>query len=258
MRLVTALISAIVAGLAAGGCASSTALSSLGKALEPANASAADTNADKKTFDPFKLHDESVSPAREVIAKPTLEDVLKPGPLPENSYGRVDAPVVIVKYASLTCPYCRRFHQVTFPALKREYIDTGKVRFILREFPIGFQSGTATVAWRCAPPEKRLSLYGRFLNQQSRWVSQEVRKEPIYEIARQVGLTTAQLDACYADTALIANLKAIKDRGRTLGIIGTPNFFINNRLEKRVLTIRDIREIVDPLIAAAGKSASAN
>ena len=79
---------------------------------------------------------------------------MQPGELPEMALGRADAPVTIVQYASMTCPYCRQFQRETFPVLKREYIDTGKVRYILREFPIGHQSGLATIALRCAPPEQ--------------------------------------------------------------------------------------------------------
>ncbi|MBX9926830.1 MAG: DsbA family protein, partial [Hyphomicrobiaceae bacterium] len=106
---------------------------------------------------------------REVIANPTLADVLEPATpyLPEMSFGKPDAPVVLVKYMSLTCPYCRQFHAEVYPKLKSEYIDTGKVRFVLREFPIGRTSGQATVALRCAAPEKYLDLYGRYLNQQA-------------------------------------------------------------------------------------------
>lgn len=258
MRTFTALMATIVLVIGLAGCAAGPSLSSLGNALPAVTESAAGTRADAETFDPFGLREAPISRGRQVIANPTLADVLEPGPLPENSYGDPGAPVVIVKYASLTCPYCGKFHRETFPLLKREYIDTGKVRFILREFPIGLQSGTATIAWRCAPPEKRLELYSQFLNQQSRWVSQDVRRDPVYAVARQVGLTNAELDACFANEQLVTDLQAVTERGRTLGIIGTPNFFINERLEKRVLTIRDIREIVDPLLAnGAAGSASA-
>jgi len=171
--------------------------------------------------------------------------------------GRTDAPVTIIKYASLTCPYCRKFHLETFPQLKREYIDTGKVRFIIREFPIGFQSGAATIALRCAPPEKYFELYAKFLEQQAKWVSQEVRHDPIFRIASQVGMTRAQFDVCYQNQGMIEALKQIKDRGRTLGVIGTPNFFINNRLVKSVIGMKEIREMVDPLLTESARSTSA-
>jgi protein-disulfide isomerase len=103
--------------------------------------------------------------------------------------GRADAPVTIIKYASMTCPYCRRFQLEAFPVLKKDYIDTGKVRFIIREFPIGKQSGLATVALRCAAPDKYFALYDKLMAQQTSWVSQEVRPDPIFKVAAQVGMT---------------------------------------------------------------------
>lgn len=202
-------------------------------------------------FNPFNDQPVTNLKAREVIANPTLEEVLKPASdLPEMSMGRADAPVVIVKYASMTCPYCRRFQAESFPALKKEYIDTGKVRFILRaEFPIGKQSGLATIALRCAPPDKYFQLYDRLMSQQAAWVSQEVRPDPIFEVAKSSGLTRAKFEACRTDETLLKQLNAVKERGRTLGVIGTPNFFIQGKLVKSVITIKEIREMVDPLLA---------
>lgn len=201
-------------------------------------------------FDPFNRQSDTASPLREVIKNPTVAEVMQAGPLQEMALGRADAPVTIIKYMSLTCPFCRQFQQKTFPELKREYIDKGKVRLILREFPIGFQSGTATIALRCASTDKYFELYGRFLNQQARWVSQDVRKDPIYEIAKEVGVSRPAFDACMENRALIEGLKWVKDRGRTLGIIGTPNFFVDGKLVKSVLTMAEIRAMIDPLIAS--------
>jgi protein-disulfide isomerase len=202
----------------------------------------------KTEFNPFA--EPGAPPAgREVIENPTIADVMQPGALPEISMGRPDAPVTIIKYMSLTCPYCKRFHAQTFPVLKRDYIDKGHVRFILREFPIGFQSGHATIALRCAGPSRYFALYDKFLAQQQVWVSQEVRLDPIFKIASQVGMTRSQFDACFKDQAMIDGLRATKERGRHLGIIGTPNFFINGKRVKKVIDIDDIRAIVDPIIA---------
>lgn len=186
-----------------------------------------------------------VSGGREVIENPTIADIMAPSPLPEMSWGSADAPVTIVQYASLTCPHCRNFHKVTYPELKRRFIDTGKVRYILREFPIGKTSGNATIALRCAPPEKYLELYGKFMEQQPQWVSLEVRPDAIFAVARQVGMTRAQFDACLQNQGMIENLKWVKDRGRKLGIVGTPNFFIGNKLIKKELTIAEIADYVE-------------
>ncbi len=182
---------------------------------------------------------------REVIENPTIADIMAPSPLPEMSWGSADAPVTIVQYASLTCPHCRNFHKVTYPEFKRRFIDTGKVRYILREFPIGKTSGNATIALRCAPPDKYLDLYGKFMEQQPQWVSLEVRLDAIYAVAQQVGMKRAEFDACLQNQGMIENLKWVKERGRKLGIVGTPNFFIGNKLIKKELTIAEIADYVE-------------
>jgi protein-disulfide isomerase len=220
-----------------------------GAARTPVSAPGEPVAAPTPAFNPFAPEGTTDGPAREVIANPSLAEVLQPGPLPELSLGRADAPVVMVKYMSLTCPHCRRFMADTFPALRREYIDTGKVRLVIREFPIGKTSGSATIALRCAPMSEYLTLYNKFLAQQGAWVSQEVRVDAIHRVAAQVGLGREALDACLANREMIEGLKQVKERGRQLGIIGTPNFFIGNRLEKTTLGIKEIRALVDPMLA---------
>jgi protein-disulfide isomerase len=215
------------------GCGDATSV--LTTAAGPDTGASSGASIDKPGFNPFSDGQDTTIGAREVIAAPTMQEVLLTGDLPEMSWGSPNAPVTLIKYASLTCPYCKRFQAETYPLLKREYIDTGKVRFIIREFPIGKTSGSATVALRCAPPDKYLDLYGKFLAQQAVWVSQEVRPENIFRIASQVGLTDAQFSLCMKDQALISQLNWVKERGRKLGIIGTPNFFLDHKLIKSVV-----------------------
>ena len=223
-------------------------------AAPPAGAASVETASDKPAFNPFSTEPETATGGREVIANPTLADIMQAGPLPEMSFGRADAPVVIIKYMSLTCPYCRKFQLETWPQLKKEFVDPGKVRFIMREFPIGKASGTATVALRCAPGDKYLTLYEKFLSQQSAWVAQEVRTDQIFKVAAQVGITREQFDACLQNRGMISQLNAVKERGRKLGIIGTPNFFVNDRLVKSVVGLPEIRSMVEA--ALSGKVAA--
>jgi protein-disulfide isomerase len=247
-----ALVLTLLAGLAAcsgesPGVGGTTTAS--GVSAEPAGASSAFGNPGgakgaETTFSPFGDPNTAAPGGRKIIANPTAADIFAASPLPEMALGKADAPLTIVQYASMTCPHCRHFHKTTFPQLKKEFIDTGKIRYILREFPIGKQSGQATIALRCAPPEKYFALYGKLMEQQDAWVSQEVRIDPIFAVVKQVGVTRAQFDACLKDDALVASLNAIKERGRTLGIIGTPNYFVGTTLVKKELTIEDIRAAV--------------
>lgn len=248
----------LLAGILLSACSGNTSLSTTGVGAatpESAASSGAFAGADSATssdtpLSPFGSVPDPSDGGRKIIENPTVADVMTAGPLPEMTLGRANAPVTIVQYASLTCPHCRAFHRETFPEFKRTYIDTGKVRFIMREFPIGKQSGNATVALRCAPPDKYFTLYGKFMEQQSSWVSQEVRLEPIFAVAKQVGMTQAQFDSCLKNQVMIDGLKWVKDRGRTLGIIGTPNFFVQGKLVKKTLSMSDIREMVEPLLSA--------
>jgi protein-disulfide isomerase len=250
---------ALASLLALGGC-STDAMISLETAAAPAVAETSlvgvAAKPPEKTFDPFSGGSSTDRPLREVIQNPSLAEVMRPGPLPEFSVGREDAPVTIIKYASLTCPFCKRFQAEVYPTLKRDYLDTGKVRFMIREFPIGKTSGMATIALRCAPMSRYLDLYGRYLAQQAQWVSQEVRIEPILKVAQGVGLTSEQFDSCRQNQGMIAALNQVKDRGRELGIIGTPNFFINGRLIKKALGLKELREIIDPLIEGRSLAAT--
>ena len=235
-----------------GGCGASSVTSvSPSQSGALANTALASTAQKPKRFNPFADNDAAVTGRRLVIENPTMAQVMQAGALPERSLGRADAPVTVVKYASMTCPYCRQFQLTTFPQLKKRYIDTGKMRFILREFPIGFQSGAATIALRCVPKDKYFAVYRALMEKQSEWISQAVRREPIWNVVRKFGLKREAFDACYEDKALIANLNAVKERGRTLGVIGTPNFFVNGKLYKRVLTMTDFDRVLGGATATA-------
>ncbi len=181
----------LAAAVALAACTNSGAPSIGGN---PVNASAATADS-PAGYNPLTDTPDPTAGARQIIENPTLTDVIPPGPdLPEIALGRADAPVTIIKYMSLTCPHCRAFHRDVFPQLKREYIDTGKVRFVLREFPIGKSSGTATIALRCAAPDKYVALYGKYLDQQASWVAQEIRFDAIFAVAQQSVLAESAHD----------------------------------------------------------------
>ncbi len=182
---------------------------------------------------------------------PKVTDLMKPGPLGDKGLGRVGAPVTIIKYASLTCPYCRAFQQKTYGELKRRYIDTGEVRYILREFPIGHASGAATIAMRCLGQDDDklyFQLYDKFINKQHLWVSQEIRKNAIFKVAAETGITRKKFDSCFENQNIVEGLKWVKQRGRKLGVTGTPTFFINGKKVRAVLTIDQMRNMIEPYL----------
>src|SRR6185503_2006793 len=110
---------------------------------------------------------------------------MRPGPLPDLVLGKADAPVTIIEYASMTCPHCANFHKTTYPALKTKYIDTGKVRFIFREFPLDELAVAAAMLARCADQNERsMALIDVLFASQDKWAV----RQPLpvmQQIARQ-------------------------------------------------------------------------
>lgn len=195
---------------------------------------------------------------RQVIEHPTMADLSMPGPLPEHVLGSADAPVTVIEYASLTCPYCRAFHQETFPRVRKELIDTGKVRWILREFPIGRASGTAWIVTSCTTEKRFFPLYERYLKEQASWVSQEVQLDAIFAVAAKAGMSRSEFDKCLANQSIEAGLKWVKERGRQLGVSGTPTFFFNETKVRSMLTFAQVKELVEgataPKVAASASN----
>jgi len=174
------------------------------------------------------------------------DELLTPGPLGEREYGNPNASVTIVEYASLTCPHCRNYHANVFPKVKRQYIDTGKVRYIIREFPIGRTAGTAAIVTRCGPESKYLSTMETFLRRQPEWVSQEVRPDAIYSVAKSSGMSRETFDKCLSNQAIIDGLTEVKQRARKYGVIGTPTLFVNGRKAQGEVTFEEIKALIEP------------
>jgi len=177
---------------------------------------------------------------------PLKEEMVQPGPLGDREYGNRNAPVTIIEYVSLTCPYCRQYHANVFPKVKRQYIDTGKVRYIIREFPIGRTAGNAAIVTRCVPKSKYLPLVESFLSRQREWVSQEVRPNAIYSVAKSSGMSRAEFDKCLSNQSIIDGLTVVKERGRKYGVIGTPSFFINGQKLQGTVTFDEIKALIRP------------
>ena len=154
--------------------------------------------------------------------------LMEPGPLPDVVIGEASAPVTIVEYASMTCSHCADFHVNTLPTLKKDYIDTGKAKLILREFPFDPRAVAAFMLARCAPDDKRTAMVDVLFQQQDQWARAENASQALLGIAKLAGFTQETFAACLNDKALQAKVVEMQKRGETeFGVNATPTFFIN-------------------------------
>lgn len=150
-------------------------------------------------------------------------------PAAELFLGKEDAPVTLVEYSSLTCSHCAEFHQTTLPKLKEAYIDTGKVKMILRDFPLDRYALTGAVIARCAAPERYFSLIDVLFKQQATWTHASDPSKALVQYGKLAGLTQDRIDACLADTALADRILERQMQGQEkYKITGTPTFVLND------------------------------
>ena len=158
-----------------------------------------------------------------------LSDLSQPPRLGEMVLGSADAPVTIIEYASATCPHCARFHEGTFKQIKTEFIDTGKVKFIFREFPFDDLALAAFMLARCAPDSKYFPMLDVLFEQQKVWTGSKPRDE-LLKIAKLAGFTEDSFEACLKNEDIAKGIRAIMDKARTsYGVVSTPSFFINGK-----------------------------
>lgn len=149
----------------------------------------------------------------------------------EMVLGEADAPVEIIEYASYTCPHCANFHQTVFKDLKKDYIDTGKVRFVYREVYFDKYGMWGSLLARCAGPERFFGISDLIYKGQSDWVragSEAGIAEGLRKIGRLAGLNDDAMNACLSDGETLQGLVAwYQSNAETHGIKGTPSFVID-------------------------------
>jgi protein-disulfide isomerase len=188
-----------------------------------------------------------------VVAEPpggadvSMAELMLPGPLGDEVLGSANAPVTIVEYASMTCPLCAHFHETTYPDLKKKYIDTGKVRFIFREFPLDPLAAAGSMLARCAGKDKYFPMIETLFAQQKEWVVQKPL-EPMLGIARQAGFTKESFDACLANQDMLNGIEESRTRAMKLGVNSTPTFFINGKIVRGGLSLDELDRQVAPYI----------
>ncbi len=158
-------------------------------------------------------------------------DVNTPGPLEEMIMGDPNAPNTIIEYSSLTCPHCASFHRDTLPELKAKYIDTGKAKLVIREFPLDRAAWTAAVVARCLDKSKFFPFIEILFEQQSVWAGGERPIDGLFNIAKLTGMTREQFDACIGNQKLTDEVLAVRTRGsEKFNVESTPSFFINGKI----------------------------
>ena len=169
--------------------------------------------------------------------------------LPDIVIGRADAPITIVEYASMTCDHCAAFHETTYPSLKRDYLDTGKAKLIIREFPFDPRAVAAFMLARCTPGANgRTAMVDALFAQSESWAHAPDATRRLLAVAKMAGMTTEAFEACLSDADLQAKIVATKERGESVfGVESTPTFFIDGRTYRGALPPEEMAAILDAL-----------
>lgn len=176
-----------------------------------------------------------------------------PYPTGDLSLGKPKARIVVEEYASLSCTHCAHFNNEIFPAFKAKYVDTGKVRYTLKEF-ITEPANVAAVGFitaRCAGAARYFQVVDGLFRRQAEIYETRQLRPVLLDVARQAGLSEAQVTACVNEPANREALETRVSEGIARGVDGTPTFYVNGvKVEAGVGSLADL----DAAIAAAGKS----
>jgi protein-disulfide isomerase len=204
-----------------------------------------------------------ISPAQ-AQQDPSPAELMKPGPLGDMVMGDEKAPVTIIEYASMTCPHCAAFHETTYPELKKRYIDTGKVRFIFREFPLDQLAAAGFMLARCgtqdankgmiansdpnAASSKYFAMVETLYAQLRYWVVQRPL-QPLLSIAKQAGFSEQSFNECLKNQQVLEGIEAVRTRAtQQFNVQSTPTFFINGKIMRGAMTIEEFDKQLAPYL----------
>ena len=177
----------------------------------------------------------------------TLLDVAKS----DFTIGDINAPITIIEYASMSCNHCADFHTKTLETLKEEYVDTGKVRFVFRDFPFNYPALLGSMVLRCIPEDVKYDYMNALFQLQPNWVkrkNQESTKE-LFKIMQSGGMTKKEFDNCISNVDLENEiLQGVMSAQNELNIKSTPSFLINGVLIEGNKTVKEFRQIIDKIL----------
>lgn len=162
----------------------------------------------------------------------------------ERSLGSLQAPVVVIEYASATCPHCAQFHIRSLPQIRSEYIDTGEVRWIFREFPLDSLGMAAFMLARCLPQDNYFPTIETLFREQRTWTGPEARKE-LARLMLAAGMNQGTFDSCIARSDLAEGIYAIAKTGQAFGVKSTPTFFVNGHLVRGAQDFATFKKLLD-------------
>jgi protein-disulfide isomerase len=176
-------------------------------------------------------------------------DLAEAGPLGDKILGNSLAPVTCIEYASLTCGHCAAFHEVGFKFLKEKYIDTGKVRYILRDFPLDPLSAAGFMLSHCAGEGKYFPMVDVLFAQQKAWTQTDKPVDALLSLARQAGFSQESFETCLKNQTIYDGVNAVRKRGaEKFSVDSTPTFFFNGRKSTGNLTNQQLETIIEPLL----------
>jgi len=178
-------------------------------------------------------------------------DVAKPVSLPDMALGAANATVTITEYASMTCPHCAAFAETVFPKIKSEYIDSGKVRYVFREFPLDIKAAAGSMLARCIAKDdsgKYFAVIDMLFKQQNDWVMKNTT-ETLTRIGKQAGLSQQAVETCLKDQALLDKIAADqKFASEILKVNSTPTFFVNGEMIKGETSFEEFDKKIKSLL----------
>ena len=144
--------------------------------------------------------------------------------------GKADAPVTVIEYASLDCPHCAEFDTTVLPGVKKDFIDTGKVKLVLRDFPLSELAVKAAAIARCAPEDRYFAFMDVLFQQQESWVTAKDPVAALSQLARLGGMSQAQVDECVKNQKIADAILAERiDGAKQFDIQGTPTLVVNGK-----------------------------
>ena len=176
--------------------------------------------------------------------------VAKPVSLPDIAIGSEDAPITITEYSSMSCPHCAAFAQNVFPMLRSKYVETGKVRFVFREFPLDIKAAAASILARCigkGDSEKYLGAVEMLFKLQDQLMART--KDTLIYVGKQHGMSEEDVKTCEEDQAQFDKLNADQQYAvREVRVAATPTFFVNGMRLQGSMSFEELEERIKPLL----------